>query len=40
MIGFEVIEPKSVALAGRRKRQRTASRGIVRASSVVAVTAR
>src|SRR4051812_2059139 len=40
MIGFEVIAPKSVAFTCRRKRQRTSSRGIVRASSSVAVTAR
>jgi hypothetical protein len=37
MIGFAVIAPKSVALRGKRKVQRTRSRGIVRASSVVAV---
>jgi hypothetical protein len=40
MIGFEVIAPKSVAFACRRKRQRTLSFGMVRASSAVAVTAR
>src|SRR6478672_10541498 len=40
MIGFEVIAPKLVALACRRKRQRTFSRGIVRASSFVAVAVR
>jgi hypothetical protein len=40
MIGFEVIAPKLVTLACRRKRQRTSSRGIVRASSLVAVAAR
>ena len=40
MTGFEVIAPKSVTLAWRRNRQRTVSRGIVRASSDVAVIAR
>jgi hypothetical protein len=35
-----VIAPKLVALEWRRKRQRTLSRGIVRASSSVAVAAR
>ena len=40
MIGFEVIAPKPVPLECRRKRQRTLSRGIVRASSLVAVAAR
>src|SRR3954447_15193884 len=40
MIGFEVIAPKLVALEWRRKRQRTSSCGIVRASSSVAAGAR
>src|SRR6476469_2529475 len=40
MIGFEVIAPKLVALAWRRKRQRTSSRGTVRASRSVAATER
>jgi hypothetical protein len=41
MTGFDVIAPKPVALpARRRKRQRTSSCGIVRASSLVAVAAR
>jgi hypothetical protein len=40
MIGFAVIAPKSVALRGKRKVQRTWSRAIVRTSSVVAAAAR
>src|SRR4051812_34099246 len=40
MIGFEVIAPKPVPPERRRKRQRTFSRGILRASSTVAVAAR
>jgi hypothetical protein len=40
MIGFDVIAPKSVTFACRRNRQRTLSRGIVRASRSVDVTAR
>ena len=40
MIGFEVIAPNAVTFACRRKRQRTWSRGMVWASSEVAVAAR
>jgi hypothetical protein len=40
MIGFAVIAPKSVALRGKGKVQRTRSRAIVRASSLVAAAAR
>src|ERR1700710_1802518 len=40
MIGFEVIAPKPRPFEWRRKRQRTVKRGIVRASSSVALAAR